>query len=421
MISRFSVANLHNYFGITLAVSTFFAIFATLNIVINLKTATNMRQSTKRMLQMLLATILMAGMSTTAQAQLGGLLKKAKQVATGVVEGKSASEIAAEQVQESQYDAIQRQQIEQRKAERAEKEKKAQDEAGQTGNLPEAKRGDVNFYYISGKRMGIWHPSTKTWEKFGLDANNKWSSVNYTIKNDGKVYYQDGVLKGMINDDGSMASVNTENIKVTKEGYVAWKNEQIGFINYIGEIWFMDDIMAYSDEPIDPKIAAYIFFCNTIDTKYIEEWKPKYEALKEQRAIERIKKNGPVTFGGSGGESGGGGKLSATDRWSLSGGYLSLNSERKVKIESSGSGWTIRDLSNAYICEVSSDGAVRSTSRGNMGSISSSGRCTQVGAGTTYEMDSSGTIRLHGGNVGSLTTGFNMAAAAYIFLVYAPQ
>ena len=141
-----------------------------------------------------------------------------------------------------------------------------------------------------------------------------------------------------------------------------------------------------------------------------------------RRSIERIRKNGPVTFGGSGGESGGGGgKLSATDRWSLSGGYLSLNSERKVKIESSGSGWTIRDLSNAYICEVGSDGSVRSTSRGNLGSISSSGRCTQSGAGTTYEMDSSGTIRLHGGNMGSLSTGFNLAAAAYIFLIYAPQ
>ena len=375
----------------------------------------------KHVIKMSLLTLLMSNISSVANAQLGGLLNKAKKVATGVIEGKSTGQIANDMAADARQDSYTREQIQKRKAERAEKEKKAQDEMGQTGVLPEAKRGDVNFYYTSGSRMGIWHTSTKTWEKFGKDASGNWSSVTYTFKSDGQVVYQDGVLKGIIQKDGSMRSVNTEDIRVYDEGYVSWKGEQVGYINQYGDIWFMDDIMAYSEEPVDKSVACYIFYCNIIDTQYIEEWKPKYEAAKEQRAIDYIKKHGPVTMGGGSSSGGGGAKLKADDRWSLSGGWLSLNNVRKVKIESNGNGWTLRDQSNAYIADVHSDGSVISTSRGNLGQISNDGRCVQAGQGFTYFMGSDGTIRQNGGNVGMLTTGYSVPAAAYIFLIYAPM
>ena len=381
-----------------------------------------MNTNLKHVIKMSLLTVLMANISTAANAQLGGLLNKAKKVATGVLEGKSTGQIASDVAADAQQGAYTSEQLKKRRAERAELEKKAQDETGQTGKLPEAKRGDVNFYYATGRRMGIWHSSTKTWEKFGKDAAGNWASATYTFKSDGQVVYQDGLLKGIINKDGTMRSVNTEDIRVYDEGYVSWKGEQIGYINQYGDIWFMDDIMAYSEEPVDKSVACYIFYCNIIDTEYIEEWKPKYEAAKEQRAIDRIKKHGPVTFGGGGSSSGGGGgQLSADDRWTLSGGWLSLNNERKVKIESNGNGWTIRDQNNAYVADVHSDGTVISTSRGNLGSISSDGRCVQAGGGFTYSMDSNGTLRLNGANMGMLTTGYSVPAAAYIFLIYAPR
>ena len=374
-----------------------------------------MKHSTRKLFQIAIATLLMAAVSTPAQAQLGGLLNKAKNAAKGVIEGKSTGQIASEAIAESRSEAYTKEQLRQLKAKRAEKEKKAQDESGQTGNLPEAKRGDVNFYMSSGKRMGIWHPKEKTFEKFGLDANGKWATGTYTFKNDGKVYYQNGDLRGIINKDGTMRSVNTEDIKVFDEGYISWKNEQIGYINQLGEIWFMDDVMAYSDEPIDNKIAAYIFFCNWINNDYITEWKPKYEALKEQRAIERIKKHGPVTFGGGGG----GARLNSTDRWELNGENLTLNGTRVAMIKSGGD---IRDAANVPLATLRSDGSVVSIGKGVLGTMKSSGECQQTGKGYTYKMSSAGDLSDWAGpGVGRLASGFNLAAAAYIFLIYAPK
>ncbi|MBQ7205799.1 MAG: cell envelope integrity protein TolA [Muribaculaceae bacterium] len=215
--------------------------------------------------------------SVSANAQLGGLVDKAKKAGKGVVEGKSATTIA----QESAQDQMLQQEIEKerkkeltaRKKAREADEKKAQAEAGQTGVLPEANpsNGEFDFYLDTGRRLGLYNKKDKSFKMFGK-KDGKWIiSYVLTFKDDGKVMNTDGSVAGIINKDGSMYSGRTRNISIDEKGFVRWKGEKVGYVNNISEVYVGTYYFAYSDEVVDPKISAFIVFCAALGEQDVEK------------------------------------------------------------------------------------------------------------------------------------------------------
>jgi hypothetical protein len=176
-----------------------------------------------------------------------------------------------------QVDMARQQDVEKKLAklqrERAANEKTAQDQAGQTGNLPlaDVKNGDVEFFYFDGRRMGIYHTKTKAFDLFKRDASsNKWLIYTFDINNSGVVSYK-GNEVGIINSDGSMKSGQTKGIFLDGQNFVYWNGKRVGSVSATCEIYLFSNIMAYYYSPIDPKIAAFFVFCETFTDTSIKE------------------------------------------------------------------------------------------------------------------------------------------------------
>ena len=238
-----------------------------------------MKTTRQSIVKALMFILLAFGASASANAQLGGLVKKAKKAATGVIKDGAQStvqqEIGNAQVDMVRQNEVRKKQEEFRKA-RAANEKAAQDNCGQTGALPMADmaKGDVDFYYDNGKRMGIYHTKTKVWEKFVRDKKvdpNKWYSIHFTIKDDGTVVFDDGSKVGEFSSDGTVSSGFTKGIKVGKDNFVFWNGKEIGNINELGDIHLGNTLVGYYYGTIDPKIAAYIIFCVNLNEQIITD------------------------------------------------------------------------------------------------------------------------------------------------------
>ena len=150
-----------------------------------------------------LALAIILSVSVTADAQLGNLLKKGQKAAESVVKD-GAKRTAQNEFNQALVDQARAKELEEglaaRRARRAPDEKKAIAKYGQ-GSLPAAdtKNGDVNFYFIEGQRLGIYHAKTKTFEKFVQDpSSKKWLSKFYTFRDDGAVIYGDGRQVGTL-------------------------------------------------------------------------------------------------------------------------------------------------------------------------------------------------------------------------------
>ena len=238
-----------------------------------------MKTTRQSIVKVLMVMALAFGVSATANAQLGGLVNKAKKAAKNIVQsgpqGAVQQQIAEEQTEMVRKDVINKRRDEIRKG-RAATEKAAQDKCGQTGALPMAdlKNGDVDFYFDNGMRMGIYHTKTKKWDKFVRDKKvdpNKWYPLVFTFKDDGSVVFDDGVKFGEFSADGTINSNFTKDITVGSDNYVFMKGKQIGHINELGEIYLGNTLAGYYYGSIDPKVAAFLIFCGNINEKVIND------------------------------------------------------------------------------------------------------------------------------------------------------
>lgn len=223
-----------------------------------------------------MAIALLLAVNMNADAQLGGLLNKAKEVAKGVVQGDVQGAVQ-QQIANTQANMVRQQDVDKKmkelRKERAANEKATQDKTGQTGNLPLAdeSKGDVDFFFADGKRMGIYHPKTKAFDIFKRDVSaNRWVTYTFNIGDNGMVTYN-GSEVGIINSDGTMKSGQTKGISLDSQSFVYWNGKQVGSVSDFREIYLFSNVMAYYYLPLDPKIATFMFYCQTLTDASIKE------------------------------------------------------------------------------------------------------------------------------------------------------
>ena len=230
-----------------------------------------------------MATAMLLAVNINADAQLGGLLNKAKKVATDIARDGVQSTVQ-QQIGNAQADMVRQRDVEKKlkelRQERAPKEKAKQDEEGQTGNLPIAdeRKGDVDFFYFSGMRCGIYHTKAKTFEHFVKNGSN-WETRSYSFKDNGQVIFEGEKPVGLFKPDGTLNSAKTEGISLDNENFVYWNGKKIGSVSRLGEVYLGNWCMTYSYSPTDSKIAAYITFCIYMNKDLIQQ------GLAEQKKL----------------------------------------------------------------------------------------------------------------------------------------
>lgn len=235
-----------------------------------------MKTTRLTIVRVLMVIILAFGAGASANAQLGGLVKKAQKAAKSVVND-GPKDAVQQQVVDQQVDMARQKDIDKKlqelRASRAADEKAAQDKAGQTGILPQADvaNGDVDFFYFDGRRMGIYHPKTNSFDLFKRDASaNRWLTYTFDFNKNGKVTYKNQEV-GVINSDGTMKSGQTNGISLDDQNFVYWNGKCVGSVSAFCEIYLFSNVMAYYYKPIDPKIAAFMLFCQTFTDSSIKE------------------------------------------------------------------------------------------------------------------------------------------------------
>lgn len=154
--------------------------------------------------------------------------------------------------------------------------------------MKKADAGDIGFYYESGNPVGIWHPKTNTFEKYGRNAANEVVSENYVFREDGAVLYAGERQVGTIKPDGTMSSNKTDDIALDKAtGEVKWKGKWMGKIDGQGGMFVCNERMAHADSPIALEKEAYILFCLIADNDFLGRYRQKYDEtvarMNEQR------------------------------------------------------------------------------------------------------------------------------------------
>lgn len=160
-------------------------------------------------------------------------------------------------------------------------DKKVKEQTDPQRNLPkpDADQGDVEFYYASGNRLGLWHPKTRTFERFAQDESGKWISQSYTFKEDGSVVFEDGNRKGEINANGTMNSTKTQGISLDKStGEVKHNGAWVGKVDDDGNVYMFNDKMIRANSPIDKEVEAYVLFNMIATNELLAEYKQKYDA-----------------------------------------------------------------------------------------------------------------------------------------------
>ena len=224
-----------------------------------LKTDRKMKQ---QIVRIMMAMMVLASYSVSANAQLNGLLNKAKRAAEN-----KANQVINQQAQklgETVTSAI-------------------------NGNM-------VNLYYDSGNPMGEWYPETRVFKQMGKDGNTYRVSHVYTFNSDGSVV-EDGQNVGEILPDGTMNTPQTKGIKYDPEtGQVTRNGEWFGKITDDG-MYIFNDRMARAAQPMDKQVQAFILFNLIATNEMLTDFKKKYDEIvkrgdeNRQMQIANIKAN----------------------------------------------------------------------------------------------------------------------------------
>lgn len=181
-------------------------------------------------------------------------------------------------------------------AETVDKEVKKQKDPAK--NLPKAdkKEGDVTLYYASGNRLGVWHPQTRTLDRFVKDNNDEWTTQKYIFKDDGTVVFDDGQQAGEMLSDGTMNSGKTRGIKFNPStSEVTHNGEWVGKVGDDGSVYMFNDKMIYAEKAIDKDIECYALFNTIASDDLLNKYKEKYKEIvkrneeQHQRHVAAVK------------------------------------------------------------------------------------------------------------------------------------
>ena len=194
----------------------------------------------------LTALVIAFGVQTTASAQLGNLVSRAKWQAKSKVESKvdNAVDNAIDKAAEKAEDAV--------------KGEVSRQVAPETTN----EEGGISVWYGSDNTLcGTYYPGRKQYELVTKhkDGPREGKPITYTFQDDGAIMGDDGKQKGEIKGN-MVSSGNVYNMEVKSNGIVMWDGEELGEINETGNVRLFNSAIARTSEPMDPKILAFCVY-----------------------------------------------------------------------------------------------------------------------------------------------------------------
>ena len=169
-------------------------------------------------------------------------------------------------------------------------EKEIQNQLDPMKNLPKAdpKAGDVTLYYSSGNRLGIWHPKTRTLDRFVKTPDEQWVTETYIFNGDGSVTFGSGNHAGELKTDGSMSSTKTQGIKFNPStNEVTHNGDWVGKVGDDGSVYMFNEKMIYADTAFDKDVECFVLFNTIASDDLINEYKEKYNKIVKQNQEQR--------------------------------------------------------------------------------------------------------------------------------------
>lgn len=203
------------------------------------------------MMKALMALAIAFGVQTTASAQFGNIVNRAKWSARSKVE--SRIDNAVDKGIDKGLDTVQ-EQFDPNKA-----------KSPSDGGI-QVLYGKDNYL------VGTYYPDGKI---FKINSNDN----TYTFKDDGAVIGQDGKQKGLIKD-GNVSSGKIYNILVTDNGEAYWNNGKIGSVSDDGKVVLFDENIAHATQPMDKRILAFCVYGVLFKTEKMQELQKNYQGKK---------------------------------------------------------------------------------------------------------------------------------------------
>ena len=216
----------------------------------------------QQIVRIALVVAMMAASGIGANAQLNGLLNRATNAAKNAAK-KKVTEMVEQEVK-NQLDPMK--------------------------NLPKAdpKEGDVTLYYTSGTRLGIWHPKTRTLDRFVKTPDEKWTYETYIFNSNGSVDFSSGNHAGELKSDGSMSSTKTRGIKFNAStSEVTHNGDFVGKVGDDGSVYMFNEKMIYGDKAFDKDVECFVLFNTIASDDLINEYKEKYKKAVQQNQEQR--------------------------------------------------------------------------------------------------------------------------------------
>ena len=216
----------------------------------------------QQIVRIALVVAMMAASGIGANAQLNGLLNRATNAAKNAAK-KKVTEVVEQEVK-NQLDPMK--------------------------NLPKAdpKEGDVTLYYTSGNRLGIWHPKTRTLDRFVKTPDEKWTYETYVFNSNGSVDFSTGNHAGELKSDGSMSSTKTRGIKFNAStSEVTHNGDFVGKVGDDGSVYMFNEKMIYGDKAFDKDVECFVLFNTIASDDLINEYKEKYKKAVQQNQEQR--------------------------------------------------------------------------------------------------------------------------------------
>ena len=222
---------------------------------------------------------LIFGGANNANAQLGGLMKKAKKAVESKVEdAKYDAKVTAKDAVKEQAEGVVNEQV---------------------ANV----KGIEVLFGMDNKLIGTYYPSRKEFELVTVhkDGPNEGKHITYTFKDDGAIMGDDGNQKGEIKGD-IVSSGNVYNMEVKSNGKVMWENEELGEIYEDGNVRLFNSAIARTSAPMDRKILAFCVYGVLYKADKLRELRKNKDDVLGGYTIKRT----VVTTPSGGGSSSGG-------------------------------------------------------------------------------------------------------------------
>lgn len=331
-------------------------------------------------MKMMMTLVIAFGVQTTASAQFGGLLKKAKQaVEKKVTSTPTTTTSSPTSAQQATVDA----------------------------------NGGITIKHKQyGNLLGTYYPAER---KF-VTGNG----LSYIIAEDGSVKSGiDGSEAGKITDKGfstsriSWMEYNSGADQYQLEGYKIGEIKDQGGVNIVtlyGKDWMV------TSAPIDHQVLAYLTYGVSYSSEQLKEIREANES-RERALAQRAKASAQQQSSGSGSSSGSTStKMKSGDRWELRNNeQIYLNGSFVATVKSDG---RICDRTGYPLGELKSDGSFKSN-RYNNGSVTNSGDIKNNIGYPIGKMKSDGSLWENNGPcIGNISSGANRYIAAYAFFIY---